>query len=100
MGYHHAIWEVGLAALKASGNPKDRTAVRDSIAALDMDTIVGRVDFKNSPMKSVANTWVTMGQWHRSEAGSKYPYELFVTNNVTAPQVPIQKEFMPLSKFA
>jgi branched-chain amino acid transport system substrate-binding protein len=99
MGYHHAIWEVGLAALKASGDPKNRAAVRDAIAGLDLNTIVGKVDFKNSKMKSVANTWVTMGQWHRSADGSKFPYELFVTNNVTAPQVPVQKEFLPLSKF-
>jgi branched-chain amino acid transport system substrate-binding protein len=100
MGYHHAVWEVGLAALKASGDPKNRAAVRDAIAGLDLDTMVGKVDFKNSTMKSVANTWVTMGQWHRAKEGSKFPYELFVTNNVTAPHVPIQKEFMPLSKFS
>lgn len=100
MGYHHAVWEVGLAALKASGDPKNRAAVRDAIAGLDLDTMVGKVDFKNSTMKSVANTWVTMGQWHRAREGSKFPYELFVTNNVTAPHVPVQKEFMPLSKFS
>jgi branched-chain amino acid transport system substrate-binding protein len=100
MGYHHAVWEVGLAALKASGDPKNRAAVRDAIAGLDLDTMVGKVDFKNSMMKSVANTWVTMGQWHRAREGSKFPYELFVTNNVTAPHVPVQKEFMPLSKFS
>ncbi|MCX5495613.1 ABC transporter substrate-binding protein [Kaistia dalseonensis] len=99
MGYEHAIWEVALAALKASGDPKNREAVRDSIAGLELETIIGKVDFKNSPMKSVANTWVTMGQWHRNPAGSKFPYELYVTNNVTAPQVPIQKAFLPLSSF-
>lgn len=99
MGYHHAIWEVALAALKASGNPKDRAAVRDAIAALELDTIIGKVDFKNSTMKSVANTWVTMGQWHANPEGSKFPYELYVTNNVTAPEVPVQKEFLPLSAF-
>lgn len=99
MGYHHAIWEVAVAALKASGDPKNRAAVRDLIAGLTLDTVIGTVDFKNSPMKSVASTWVTMGQWHRNAAGSKFPYELYVTNNVTAPQVPIQKEFLPLSKF-
>lgn len=100
MGYHHAIWEVAVAALKASGDPKNRAAVRDAIAGLDLETMVGKVDFKNSKMKSVANTWVTMGQWHRAREGSKFPYELFVTNNVTAPHVPIQREFMPLSKFS
>lgn len=100
MGYHHAIWEVALAALKNSGNPKDRDAVRDAIADLDIDTIIGKVDFRNSPMKSVASTWVTMGQWHKNPEGSKFPYELYVTNNVTAPHVPVQKTFMKLSEFA
>lgn len=99
MGYHHAIWEVALAALKNSGNPKDRDAVRDAIADLDLDTIIGKVDFRNSPMKSVASTWVTMGQWHKNPEGSKFPYELYVTNNVTAPHVPVQKPFMKLSEF-
>ena len=99
MGYHHAIWEVALAALKNSGNPKDRDAVRDAIADLDIDTIIGKVDFRNSPMKSVASTWVTMGQWHKNPEGSKFPYELYVTNNVTAPHVPVQKPFLKLSEF-
>jgi branched-chain amino acid transport system substrate-binding protein len=99
MGYHHAIWEVALAALKNSGNPKDRDAVRDAIADLDIDTVIGKVDFRNSPMKSVASTWVTMGQWHKNPEGSKFPYELYVTNNVTAPHVPVQKTFMKLSEF-
>lgn len=100
MGYHHAIWEVGLAALKASGDPKNRDGVRDAISGLSLETMIGTVDFKNSPMKSVANTWVTMGQWSPNPEGSKFPYELYVTNNVTAPQVPVQREFLPLSKFA
>ncbi len=98
MGYHHALWEVGLGALKASGDPKNRRAVRDAIANTNMETIIGRVDFKNSPLKSVANTWITMGQWSRNKGG-KYPYELYVTNNMSAPQVPVQREFLPLSKF-
>lgn len=99
MGYHHAIWEVGIGALKASGDPKNRDAVRDAIAGLEIDTIVGKVDFKNSPMKSVATTWVTMGQWHKNPEGSAFPYELYVTNNVTAPHVPVQKPFQKLSEF-
>lgn len=99
MGYHHAIWEVAIAALKNSNDPKNRDAVRDAIADLDIDTIVGKVDFRNSPMKSVASTWVTMGQWHKNPEGSTFPYELYVTNNVTAPHVPIQKKFLKLSDF-
>lgn len=99
MGYHHAIWEVALAALKNSGDPKNRDAVRDAIADLDINTIIGKVDFRNSPMKSVASTWVTMGQWHKNPEGSKFPYELYVTNNVTAPHVPTQKPFLKLSDF-
>ena len=97
MGYHHALWEVGLNALRVAGDPKDRHAVRAAIAGTRLDTVVGRVDFAGSPLKSVAVTWITMGQWYRNPGG-RYPYELYVTSNPSAPQVPVQREFLPLSR--
>ena len=97
MGYHHALWELALGALRDSGDPKNRHAVRAAIANTCLDSVIGRIDFRNSPLKSVAVTWITMGQWRRNPGG-RYPYELFVTNNLSAPQVPVQREFLPLSK--
>jgi len=99
MGYAHTLWEIGFNALKASGDPKNRKAVRDAIANLDFASILGRVNFRTSGMKSAARTWITMGQWFPSKDG-KFPYELFVTNNLTAPEVPIQRKFKRIGDFA
>ena len=97
IGYDHAVWEVGLAALKASGDPKDHDAVRDAIAALDMETVIGPVKFKDSPIKSVALTGVGGGQWRKTKGG-KFPYELFVVNNQLAPGLKLDDQFRKLSE--
>ncbi len=98
LGYAHALWEVGLHALKTAGDPFDRKAVRDAIQATSIDTIVGKVDFKNSPIKSVAKTALAGGQWRRSAAGAKHPYELVVVNNALAPAIPLGGKLELLSQ--
>ncbi len=97
LGYGHALWEVGLAALKNAADPKDKQSVRDAIADLALDTIVGPVRFKGSAVKNVASTSVVGGQWRKAQNG-RYPFELRVTHNSTAPHIPLESELMPLSK--
>jgi branched-chain amino acid transport system substrate-binding protein len=96
LGYDHALIELGVAALKASGNPKDRKKVRDAIAGLTLDTIVGKVDFKGSPLKNIGVTHIAAGQWQKSEGG-KFKYDLKVVANATNPAVPVQGKLQPLS---
>ena len=98
LGYAHALWEVGLHALKTAGDPFDRKAVRDAIQATSIDTIVGKVDFKNSPIKSVAKTALAGGQWRRTAAGAKHPFELVVVNNTLAPAIPLGGKLELLSQ--
>ncbi|OGB20026.1 MAG: branched-chain amino acid ABC transporter substrate-binding protein [Burkholderiales bacterium RIFCSPLOWO2_12_67_14] len=98
LGYAHALWEVGLHALKTAGDPFDRKAVRDAIQATSIDTIVGKVDFKNSPIKSVAKTALAGGQWRRTAAGAKHPFELVVVNNTLAPAIPLGGKLERLSQ--
>lgn len=98
LGYAHALWEVGLAALKTAGDPRDRKSVRDAIRELNLDTIVGKVDFKNSPIKSVARTALAGGQWRRSAEGAKHPFELHVVDNTLARHIPVGDGLKPLSQ--
>ncbi|MFI8614575.1 ABC transporter substrate-binding protein [Acidovorax sp. NPDC077693] len=100
LGYAHALWEVGLHALKTAGNPFDRKAVRDAIQNTTLDTLVGMVDFKGSPIKSVARTALAGGQWRRTAAGAKHPYELVVVNNALAPAVPLGGRLELLSQIS
>lgn len=96
IGYGHALWEVGLGALKNS-DPKDKNSLRDAIAGLDLETVVGKVDFKKSPIKNVAVTSLAGGQWRKTKGG-KFPYELLIVHNGTAPFIPKQADLALLSK--
>ncbi|OLC67504.1 MAG: branched-chain amino acid ABC transporter substrate-binding protein [Candidatus Rokubacteria bacterium 13_1_40CM_2_68_8] len=97
IGYAHAIWEVGLAALASSGDPKNKEAVRTAIANLSVDTIVGPVRFKDSPVKNVSITSMAGGQWRKTKGG-RFPFELLIVYNATAPQIPIEAELKLLSQ--
>jgi branched-chain amino acid transport system substrate-binding protein len=89
MGYNHALWEVGLGALVQAGDPKDREAVRHAIHNMNMETIIGRVDFKNSKLKNVASTELAGGQWRKTKGG-RFFYDLLVTYNEHAPDIPVE----------
>lgn len=88
LGYAHAIWEVGIEALKRSGNPRDRNAVRRALAEMKMSTVVGTVNWADTPIRNVAKTKVVGGQWRAAKG--KHKYELLITNNASAPDVPVQ----------
>ena len=90
LGVIHALFETGIAALKASGNPKNPKAVSDAIRTLRTDTIIGRLDFAGSGIKNVSKMRVVGGQWRVNAAGKP---ELFVTHNGTAPEIPVQRKF-------
>ena len=94
LGYGHALWEIGLAALQRSQDPTDPDMVRDAIAALNMETVIGPVNFAESPIKSVAITGLAGGQWRKGSG--KYPYELKVVDNTALPDVPLEAEMVPL----
>ncbi|SHG52549.1 amino acid/amide ABC transporter substrate-binding protein, HAAT family [Kaistia soli DSM 19436] len=76
LGYMHALYEVGLAALKHAKDPRDKEGIREGIRQMALDTVVGPVNFRDSKIKSVAVTEVAMGQWSKTPEGSKFPYEL------------------------
>ena len=98
LGYAHALWEVGLAALKTAADPLDRKAVRDAVREMTIDTMVGKVDFKGSPIKSVAKTALAGGQWRRAPDGSRFPFELQVVSSPDAKHIPVTAEFKLLSQ--
>jgi branched-chain amino acid transport system substrate-binding protein len=99
LGYAHAIWEVGLAALTSAADPKDKAAVRHAIANLSVDTIVGPVRFKDTPIKNVSVTSMAGGQWRKTKGG-KFPFELLIVYNATAPQIPVEAELKLLSQLS
>ncbi|HET7867228.1 MAG TPA: ABC transporter substrate-binding protein [Burkholderiaceae bacterium] len=98
LGYAHALWEVGLGAVKRAADPRDRKSVRDALRDLSLDTMVGKVDFKGSPIKSVAKTALAGGQWRRAPDGAKHPFELQVVDNTLARHIPVSEGLKLLSQ--
>lgn len=97
LGYSHALFETGIAALKNSGDPKNPDAVRDAIAGMKLNTMVGPVNWADSKIKNVAVTEVAGGQWRKTNGG-KNKFDLVINENGFAPSVKVQDKLISLSK--
>lgn len=97
LGYAHAAWEVAVHALKASGDPKDKEAVRNALAQTSLDTVVGKIDFASSPVPGLTKTPLVAGQWRRAKSG-RFKYDLVVTHNGSSAPFEVQDEFKLLSE--
>jgi branched-chain amino acid transport system substrate-binding protein len=85
MGFNYAIFEIAVAALKASGNPKDPAAVAHAMSTLKGEAITGAYDFATGPVPHVSQVPELLAQW-RLVSGS---YQLVVINNSLLPAVPV-----------
>ncbi|CAB4530282.1 unannotated protein [freshwater metagenome] len=94
IGFAHALFEVAIAALVAAGST-DKTAVRDAIKTLKIDTIVGTVDFTSGPIPNVAKTALCGGQWR--EADTPTGYDLVIVDNSLNPGVPTGGTIEPIT---
>jgi branched-chain amino acid transport system substrate-binding protein len=85
MGFNYAVFEIAVAALKASGDPKDGNAVAHALSTLKGQTITGAYDFATGPVPHVSQVPELLAQW-RLVSGS---YQLVVINNSLLPIVPV-----------
>lgn len=81
LGFVYALFEIaGDVLLRAQSTDKEK--VKKALAATKLDTIVGPIQFDD---KHVARTPLVGGQWTK---GTKYPWDLRVVHNQTAPAIP------------
>jgi branched-chain amino acid transport system substrate-binding protein len=92
MGFNYAIFEIAVAALKASGAPKDPAAVASALATLKGQAITGAYDFATGPVPHVSAIPELLAQW-RLVSGSP---QLVVINNSLLPAVPVAGSLEPL----
>ncbi len=88
IGFVHALFEVAAAALDAAGGPGDPDALIAALKGLQLDTVVGPVDWTAGPVPTVAKTPLVGGQWRLTEGG-EHQYDIVVTANETAPDIPL-----------
>jgi branched-chain amino acid transport system substrate-binding protein len=91
IGVVHALWELGIHALKTSGNPKNPEAVSAAIGRTNTETVIGRIDWAGSAIKNVAKMRIVGGQWRINQTERKL--ELAITHNATAREIPVQRKF-------
>lgn len=102
LGASMALFDIAAAALKASGNPKDKTAVAGALKSLNVKTPVGDLHWGTSnqtinPVPNVVATPIPGGQWLTTKKGSKYPLEFVFCEHKDYPRVPIQAKLKPYS---
>jgi branched-chain amino acid transport system substrate-binding protein len=85
IGFKHALFEVAIDVLKRARNIGDPKSILEAIAATNYNSIVGPVRWAGQPMKNVAKTPLVSGQWQRKGSA----FDLVITQNETAPQIPV-----------
>lgn len=89
IGYEYAAYETAVDVLKRTQS-LDRETLRQTIAATDLDTIVGHIKFND---QNYCNTPVVGGQW---VPGEKFPWDLQITSNYRHSEIPVTGEMFPL----
>ncbi len=86
LGFAHALFEVAVDVLQRTAEVGDGEAVADAIKSTKLDTIVGNIDWSKGPINNVAKTPLVAGQWR---LGGDFKYDLVVTVNNNAPEIPL-----------
>ncbi|MGA7909994.1 MAG: ABC transporter substrate-binding protein [Candidatus Dormiibacterota bacterium] len=101
LGPSLALFDVAAAVLKASGNPKDKTAVANAMKTLAVDTPVGHLDWTNNPnfgpgtpaVSGIVSTPIIGGQWKQNV--SKWPIDFVICENSSDSNVPVASTLQP-----
>lgn len=92
IGFQHAMFEVAIDVLKRAKNVKSPESILESIVATNYKSIVGPVNWTGKPVKNVTKTPLVGGQWRKGPNG----FELVITQNATAPDIPVGGKLEPL----
>ena len=88
IGFKHALFEVVKDVVARASDLDDPSAIVDSIKSTSLSTVVGDVDWSKGPVPNVTKTPLVAGQWQKGDDG----FELVVTNNTQAPEIPLGGE--------
>jgi branched-chain amino acid transport system substrate-binding protein len=85
LGYAEALFEVADAAIKKA-KTADTGDIRNAVAKLDVNTMVGPVNWTDGPNPNVAKTPLVGGQWRLQPDGS---YKLIIVSNTEHTNIPL-----------
>ena len=84
-----SLLDVGMAALKATPDPKNKTSLIQVVPKLSVDTMYGRVAWGKGPVPNVVTTPIIGGQWIAAPPESPFNLDFVVCENVNDPKVPV-----------
>jgi branched-chain amino acid transport system substrate-binding protein len=97
LGATLSMIDLGVEALRATKDPKDKAALAKALGSLNMETIQGRVDFTKGPVGNVATTALVGAQWTKNPPGSKFKFDLVVVENEADKNIPVAHAPNPYS---
>ena len=91
IGFNHSLFEVATNVMGRVSDVTDADAVAAAIAATNLDTMVGHIEWNGAGVppfaaKNVCKTQLVGGQWRRKTDGT---FDLVVVDNQTAPNIPV-----------
>ena len=86
LGFIHALFEVGLDALKRASSVDDKAAIVAAIKATNLNTIVGPISWAKGPVPNVTKTPLVGGQWVTAARTSASTWRSSATES--APNIP------------
>lgn len=94
IGFVHALFEVAAAALAQASAPDDAQGIIGALAGLQLDTVVGPLDWTGGPVPNVAKTPLVGGQWRAAGDGG---FDLVIVSNAQAPNIPTGGSVEPMA---
>lgn len=99
IGFVHALFEIAADVLKRVDDPTNADKMTAAVAATRLDTIVGPIAWNGAKLppfaaKNVCKTPLVGGQWRLKDGGG---YELVITDNKTAPNIPAGGKMEPIA---
>ncbi|MGJ4891537.1 ABC transporter substrate-binding protein [Bradyrhizobium sp. HKCCYLRH3099] len=99
IGFVHALFEIAADVLKRVDDPTNADKMIAAVAATKLDTIVGPIAWNGAKLppfaaKNVCKTPLVGGQWRLKDGGG---YDLVITDNKTAPNIPAGGKMEPIA---
>jgi branched-chain amino acid transport system substrate-binding protein len=89
IGFAYSLFEMAADIVKRSPGPSNPAGTLNAITTTNLETVAGPIAWNGKgPVKNVCKTPVVGGQWRHVE-GSKWPIDISVVVNDTAPQIPV-----------
>jgi branched-chain amino acid transport system substrate-binding protein len=102
LGATVSLLDVAIAALKASGNPKNKAAIVRAMHKLKVNSTVGPLDWTKNPkdptgrpVPNVVTTPLVANQWVKAAKGSKYKLDNVIVEHVNDKRIPIGAKLKP-----